>query len=454
MWGIIILKLISVLLRGYNCYPNKAMKKNRRVGPRYDIDWWFISTTQIKKLAIGLFFLVIGFGAYFGIRIYLDHRAEAARLAAGDQGASSSQPEKSGYFLEMEGDVKVKRNGAYEWIGADKRMNLNAGDLVKTGSSSSARILLFDGTEITIKSESLTMIQSSVEDPKSKVRNVAVRVASGAIDMSTAKKNRPESSTQIQSPTSTAQLGEMTQAGLSVDPDGQKTSIQIYRGEGEITSGGSRLRLTSLEGVTVAKEGDINPRYRILSPPDLIDPPNLKQFAFVDLSKELIYMSWRQVSGARAFRLMVSTTALFSSPLVDFRVAGKEQSVRVAGLIEGTYFWRVVAIDQNGTEGRPSAARRFRIITQDKRLQKYDVTPPTLTIEEPRMSGNIALVRGKTEPGAMLTVDGEQVDVETDGSFFHPVILRQSGKSDLEFVAQDASGNETRKTKAVYAEFY
>ncbi len=429
------------------------MATNKRYNPRYTVDWWLISVSTIKRSIIGFILFVVGFSIYFALRMYLDHRTEIARAAAGDSDINR-KPEKSGYFLDLEGDIKVKKNGTFEWLPANKRMNLNTGDLVKTGDNSSAHILSFDGTEYTVKSQSLMMIQSSSEDSQTKVRNVAIKLSSGAIDMSTAKRNQAGSSTELNSPTTSTRLGEMTQAGVTVNAESAKTSVQIYRGEGEIRSGGASMRLAPLESVTVSDGGAFESKVRILPPPDLIEPSNLKQIASPDLSKELVYIAWRQVEGAKSFRLLVSPTPLFSTPLVDFHMSGKDLSVRVAGLIVGTYFWKAYAVDQNGIEGRPSEVRRFRIIAQDQRVQKFDVVPPALTVDEPRLSGNIALMRGRTEPGALLTINGEQVDVESDGSFFHPAILPHSGQNELVVIAQDASGNENKITKVVYAEFY
>ncbi|MEW6368875.1 MAG: FecR domain-containing protein [Acidobacteriota bacterium] len=422
--------------------------------PRYDLDWWVISLDNLKRGVVALVLLVVGFTIYFGIRYYLDYREQVARAAAAAGVGSSEEPEKGGYFLEIEGDVKVKKKGAFEWVKAEKKQNLNAGDMIKTGASSSAHILLFDGTEYTIKSESLTMIQSSAEDPQSKVRNTNIRISSGAIDMTTAKKNRPDSKTELSSPTATTRLGEMTVAGVTFNPESEETSIQVYRGSGEVRSGSNSTRLDGQEAVSVSKGQEIGPKVRLLPPPDLIEPANLKQFAFPDPSKETIYVAWRQVQGARNFHLLLAATPLFSNPLVDYRLGLKETAGRVQGLVEGTYFWKVAALDQDARLGEYSPTRRFRILAANRRLKSFDVTPPVLKVEEPRMSGNIALVRGQTEPGVLLTVNGEQVDVDNSGAFFHPVIITKAGKNDLVFVAQDASGNESRVTKTVNAEFY
>lgn len=430
------------------------MSQNRRYTPKVDVDWWVIEVDTIKKFGLAIFIVLLGVAAYFGVRFYLDYRARVAGSTPDATAGESEGPERTGYFIELEGDVKVKKKGSFEWVRADRKIGLNSGDLVKTGSRSSAHVLLFDGTEYTIKSESLTMIQSSVEDPQSNVRNIAVRVSSGAIDLSTAKKNRPESTTELSSPSASTQLGEMTQAGVSYNPESLETNIQIYRGSGEVVSGGETLRLSSLQGVTVNRSQQIGPTVRILPPPDLIDPANLKQLAVADPLKELVLLSWREVSGAKYYHLLLSDTALFSEPAVDFKLSFRDTSVRVSGLAERTYFWKVAAIDQDGREGQFSRVRRFRVITASLQLKHFDVDPPKLSVDNPQLSGNIALVRGKTEPGVLLTLNGEQVSVDNDGGFFHPVILTHAGKNELVFVAQDTSGNESRLVKSVYAEFY
>lgn len=430
------------------------MPANKRYTPKLDVDWWVIQVDTLKKIGLAATLIVLGVAAYLAVRSYLDFRAQRKSELQAAMRSQPEGPERSGYFIEIEGDVKVKKKGSFEWERADRKLSLSSGDLVKTGGSSSAHVLLFDGTEYTIKSESLTMIQSSVEDPKTNIRNIAVRVSSGAIDLSTARKNRPESSTELLSPTTSAELGEMTQAGVSFNPDSAETSIQIYRGTGAVSSGGNTLKLASLEGVVINRDQQFGAKVHLLPPPDLLEPPNLKQLAMTDLQKQMVYLSWREVNGGRYYHLLLADSPLFSDPLVDFKLSMKDLSVKISGLIEDNYFWKVAAIDQDGREGQFSRVQRFRVLAASLQLQTFDVTPPKLAVEEPRLSGNIALVRGHTEPGVLLTLNGEQISVDNDGGFFHPVILTQAGKNDLVFVAQDSSGNETRLTKTVYAEFY
>jgi hypothetical protein len=45
------------------------------------------------------------------------------------------------------------------------------------------------------------------------------------------------------------------------------------------------------------------------------------------------------------------------------------------------------------------------------------VTAPPLGIDQLELKGNVLHVRGRTEPGATLTVNGERLEVQADGSF-------------------------------------
>ena len=51
------------------------------------------------------------------------------------------------------------------------------------------------------------------------------------------------------------------------------------------------------------------------------------------------------------------------------------------------------------------------------------------------------ILNGRTEPGALLWVDNEKVDVTDDGTFYAVIRLRKEGVNEVLLQAQDASGN-------------
>ena len=70
-----------------------------------------------------------------------------------------------------------------------------------------------------------------------------------------------------------------------------------------------------------------------------------------------------------------------------------------------------------------------------------DITPPLLTLLSPLerpVVGSTVVVRGKTEPGASVTVDGQRVDVDASGAFEIPLVV---GPNPIIIEAKDAAGN-------------
>ncbi len=76
-------------------------------------------------------------------------------------------------------------------------------------------------------------------------------------------------------------------------------------------------------------------------------------------------------------------------------------------------------------------------------IEEKDIIPPDLKIEEvePTYYDN-AVITGVTEPGALLTIDGKEVEVAEDGTFSYEVSLKV-GENKFKFIATDQAGNET-----------
>jgi hypothetical protein len=82
-----------------------------------------------------------------------------------------------------------------------------------------------------------------------------------------------------------------------------------------------------------------------------------------------------------------------------------------------------------------------------------DKTPPTLTVSQPVNFQKIQrlpiVVTGKTEVGAVVTVQGTAATVRADGSFEYSIASAADGPLTITVVASDAAGNTTTRTAAV-----
>ena len=394
---------------------------------------------------------------------YSQRRFEEAIARARESQSLSSQTlkelegkessEQQAYFTSIEGDVKMRPRGEVAWLPSKIRMTLKPGDMVKTGVSSSAQIIFFDGTTYVIEANSLIVIQESSENPFSKERRVSVKLDTGKVDLSTPRKNVPTSSSAITSPTTRAVLAETSRAAMSFEPRLNETVLEVYNGSAEVTAGNSELTVGSLEKVTIDANYQLSSKGKLLFTPQLIVPVYDRQFTEKDPEKIKITFTWEEVPGAAEYILQISTSSLFANPYL-IRAHLKRNSLSLDGFAEGTYYWRVAAVGPTGDRSSFSSYYKFRLRSLIRRIQSGDTKPPRLMVDEPIAFGNIFLISGKTEAGVLLTVNNQRIDVGDDGTFKDFITLYKEGRNELIVIAQDPSGNIEVAKKVVYVEVY
>ena len=82
-------------------------------------------------------------------------------------------------------------------------------------------------------------------------------------------------------------------------------------------------------------------------------------------------------------------------------------------------------------------------------IKEKDTTPPILEVEpvEPTYE-KTALIKGKTETGAKVAINGKEVQVKEDGTFTLEVELKD-GENKFEIIATDPNGNESKVTLTI-----
>jgi hypothetical protein len=148
---------------------------------------------------------------------------------------------------------------------------------------------------------------------------------------------------------------------------------------------------------------------------------------------------------------MLDYSAYFNRPLVD-RKGIKDSSVELRGLDVGKYYWRVAAIDRGGEEGSFSDFARFTVASAGDG-RSGEGPPPPLLLQSLEVRQNILQVKGKTEPGASLTVNGQRLDVEADGSFNDFITLEKPGKQDVVVRATGLNGGVRELKRPVVVGF-
>ena len=115
-------------------------------------------------------------------------------------------------------------------------------------------------------------------------------------------------------------------------------------------------------------------------------------------------------------------------------------SVDVTGLEPGDYFWRVRAIDDKNNVSDPSDSFKFMLATQGKEQEML------LSVDDTELQGNVVEIIGRTEPGAALIINGEQVaDIKTDGQFRHFTQPMARGSHEVVITGQNRRGGTAIK---------
>jgi hypothetical protein len=406
------------------------------------IDWFTVSYRTIY-IVVGVVLLIAG---SLGYHFYKKNQAPATPPPETTPAALPSAT-----FTALEGSVQVRAAGTLQWVGADSTTILNKSDLVRTSAGASAEIKFFDGTVFHMRPDSLITIEESSQDPNSKRKQVAAKIQSGSVNFSTTASNVPGSSTTISTDVFKTTPSGDTAGNISV-ADGGDAGIKLFKGTARAeTTSGQKIDIAPNEGVNVDSTGKAGPKIILPAIPTLLAPPPDAEIAYPDPTRATTLLAWKPVDKAAAYHVVLDYSANFTRPIVD-RKDWKTGSMELQGLDIGKYYWRVSALDKDGVEGSFSAFNRFTV-TKPGLGAGAPAPPPPLVIESLEPRGNILQVKGHTEPGASLTVNGQRVDVQTDGTFNEFITLDKPGKQLVVIRATGINGGVSEQKRPVVVSY-
>ena len=356
---------------------------------------------------------------------------------------SSAPVGQQAHFTQLDGTVRVRKGNGNSWINADYSVPLEKGDVVQTAAEGMAKIVFNDGTNYTVKQDSLIVIEENSANDQQQT-NVAVAVTTGTVDLTTATYVQGSKS-QVIVAGAKASLAPDSQALVQNNPRQDQHEILVKKGSGDIERNGETVRLASWEKVSFHSDSKAMEKATEVGPPAPITPGNMMP-VFVnsgEKSKEVEF-SWTPMQNAAGYRLRISHNPYFSSLLLDRKV--DTSSVVVTGLPLGAYYWSIQSYDASGKESIESEKNRFTIIAKTR--EKVDLP---LDIDPFVQHGHVIEVTGKTEAGARVMVNGREVPlVGEDGSFHYFTPPLPNGENVITVTAQNSKGGvNTRQEKVV-----
>ena len=349
-------------------------------------------------------------------------------------------------FETIQGNVKTRSVGGLDWKSAAAAVPLRKSDLVRTYPSSSAEIKFFDETRVTVRPDSLITIEETSKDPATSAGKVSWRVSSGEINYET--KQRASGSTEAVTPTFRLALEGNSAGTMRVSESGQ-TSVAQLAGVANIeTKTGQKIRLAANEGLRVDASGKAGAKQMLPESPIVASPTS----GAVSLPEGAPFsLSWSASSGASAYRVVAESAGAASEVVFD-RDGIRGTSVQIPAVTKGDFSFRVAGLTADGVPGRFSKPVRISVSRTAAPAPSVAIPAPTLTIESFEARSNVLRIVGKTEPGSRLTVNGDPVRVQPDGSFSEFVTLaRRQGEQQVVIRSTSRSGGVAEITKALPA---
>src|SRR5579862_4575325 len=362
----------------------------------------------------------------------------AAPVDSGKPGNGASQ---QAHITALDGTVRIKKASSNTWVKADYSVPLEKGDVIQTGSEGMAKIVFNDGTNYTVKQDSLIVVEENSANDQQQT-NVAVAVSTGTVDLATATYVQG-SKAQVIVAGATASLAPDSAAMVRNDPNADVHEILVKKGAGDIERNGETVRLADWEKVNFQAQSPHMAKLKEIGPPTPISPANMMPI-FVSGDPKPIEFSWTPMANAKGYRLRISKNPYFSSTIVDRAV--KTADVMVSGLGQGAYYWLVQSEDATGKESVESEKNRFTIIPKGKDTE----AAISLDIDPFIQHGHVLELTGKTETGARVMVNGREVPViATDGTFRYFMPPLPTGESVITITAQNAKGGVKTQQKKV-----
>lgn len=349
-------------------------------------------------------------------------------------GQVSEPGPQQAHFINIDGVVRVRKASSNTWVTADYSLALEKNDVVQTSGEGIARVRFTDGTNYTVKPDSLIVIQENSVNEAQQTK-VAVQVTTGTVDLATASALSRGSKSQVTVGNATASFSPESAGEVQNDPRTDQHAILMKKGDAEVVRGSEDVKITQNEKLAFGTDSDKMVKTREIGPPVLMDPRSGDNVPLDPKSKG-ITLSWSPVDGVHGYHIKVSRNQYFSGPMVLDQKDWPHLELLLSNLTPGTYWWEVQSVGENGKLSTASERNKFTVIPYTENGAKISLEVVALI-----QHGHVFEIKGQTEPGARVMVNGQEVAmINGDGSFHHFTNQLPTGENWITVTAQNSKG--------------
>lgn len=390
------------------------------------VEWWDIKRSTIYRLIGFIVFLAVivgGFWLLWRNNFFLP----APEINDG--------PKDAARLISFEGDVRIIRAATRETILVTREVFVSAGDTIQTLTDGRAQIQMIDGSTYSIRPNSTVVISNS--SSLFGGTNVRVALNNGQINVKT--QDQPENTENVVEVKETEnRLFPQTDASFKINPKTESSEIRISRGGVETTIDGQKTLIKEDEFAAV-NNARISQKERVIEAPKLLSPPNSEQFTVAAGGFSDVSFRWQRSDAVpvSAFHLQIAKSPFFvSDALVLERDALTSPNFTLGNLMPGIYYWRIRASAVSGQISDWSELSKFSII---KKSTGEPITVTDWVVE--KVGGNIYIISGKTQSGAVVGVSERETFATGDGSFRLQI---SANSAEIVVGISDEKGNRSR----------
>ena len=359
-----------------------------------------------------------------------------------DDGQMIDPGPQQAHFINIDGVVRVKKASSNTWVTADYSLALEKNDVVQTAEEGIARIRFADGTNYTVKPGSLIVIQENSVN-ESQQAKVAVQVTTGTVDLATAAAMPRGSRSQVIVAGATATFAPESAGEVENDPRNDQHSILVKKGHADVARGSQDVQLVQNEKVAFKNDSAAMIKTKEIGPPVLMDPKSGDNVPLDPKSKG-VTLSWAPVDGVQKFHVKVARNQFFTGPLIVDQDWTHLELV-LSDLSPGSYWWEVQSVNDSGALSAASEHNKFTVVPYAESGSRLPVEIVALV-----QHGHVFEIKGQTEPGARVMVNGQEVAmINPDGSFHHFTNPLPTGENWITVTAQNTKGQYGVVSRAV-----
>lgn len=349
---------------------------------------------------------------------------------------------KTAHLIYLLREVRARRKGESKWQNAKLNMKLSNGDAIRTLRRSFARIGFETGEVLKIRENSLVILRPEEEREEVELLSGELR-ASQAKVLTAAAIIEPRLNPEGPKPDFKARVRK-----------DKSTQVAVYQGEVDVASDGVKITLSEGFRLNIDyQKGIEEPQPFVYVPASEEGGGASIEYYHLEIArdesfKKLVVDKENVLDNNEYFwKLFHSTEKSVHSSVENFMVntfpmeffgSSEEESK----LPDGRYFWRLFYCDDLGAKIKASAIKSLVIDTKPPKLEIF------LPRKRARTKEDFIVVKGKTDEGSTVEVNGERAITYLGGNF---VIYSKliPGKNILTILARDRAGNVTTARREV-----